>query len=67
MWESSHDGDASMTSVDLLAGAWTTAGAADAGTDDDRSPHDFRSRVEVAASSLAAHRRRLGPCRRRTS
>jgi sugar phosphate isomerase/epimerase len=38
-----------VTSVDLLAGAWTTAGAADAGADDDRSPHDFRSRVEVAA------------------
>jgi sugar phosphate isomerase/epimerase len=38
-----------MTRVELLAGTWTTAGAADAGADDDRSPHDFRTRVEVAA------------------
>jgi sugar phosphate isomerase/epimerase len=34
---------------DILAGTWTTAGAANAGADDDRSPHDFRTRVEVAA------------------
>ena len=38
-----------MTRVELLAGTWTTAGAADAGADDDRSPHDFRTRVEVAS------------------
>jgi sugar phosphate isomerase/epimerase len=38
-----------MTRVDLLAGTWTTAGAADAGADDDRSPHDFRTRAEVAS------------------
>jgi sugar phosphate isomerase/epimerase len=38
-----------MTRIELLAGTWTTAGAADAGADDDRSPHDFRTRVEVAS------------------
>jgi sugar phosphate isomerase/epimerase len=38
-----------MSSLDILAGTWTTAGAADAGSDDDRSPHDFRTRVETAA------------------
>ena len=35
----------------LLAGSWTTAGAADAGGNDDRSPLDFRHRVEVAAGA----------------
>ena len=35
--------------VPILAGAWTTAGAANAGSSDDRSPVDFRRRVEVAA------------------
>ena len=40
-----------MSSLDLLAGTWTTAGAADAGGEDDRSPHDFRTRVEVAANA----------------
>ncbi len=35
--------------VPMLAGAWTTAGAANAGSTDDRSPVDFRRRVEVAA------------------
>jgi sugar phosphate isomerase/epimerase len=38
-----------MSAVELLAGTWTTAGAANAGADDDRSPHTFRERVEVAA------------------
>lgn len=38
-----------MSLTDLLAGTWTTAGAANAGAEDDRSPHDFRTRVEVAA------------------
>lgn len=40
-----------MGAIELLAGTWTTAGAADAGADDDRSPHNFQERVEVAAAA----------------
>ncbi|OZF01282.1 sugar phosphate isomerase/epimerase family protein [Rhodococcoides fascians] len=40
-----------MSTIELLAGTWTTAGAADAGADDDRSPHTFQERVEVAAAA----------------
>ncbi|KWX25295.1 hypothetical protein AFM11_03110 [Mycolicibacterium wolinskyi] len=40
-----------MSTVELLAGTWTTAGAANAGADDDRSPHTFQERVEVAAKA----------------
>ncbi|MBV6759881.1 sugar phosphate isomerase/epimerase family protein [Rhodococcus opacus] len=41
-----------MSKIDLIAGTWTTAGAADAGNaENDRSPHSFEERIEVAAKA----------------
>ena len=37
-----------MSHYELIAAGWTTAGAAKTMTDDDRSPVDIRTRVEVA-------------------
>ncbi|MBC2637770.1 MULTISPECIES: sugar phosphate isomerase/epimerase [unclassified Rhodococcus (in: high G+C Gram-positive bacteria)] len=41
-----------MSKIDLIAGTWTTAGDADAGNaENDRSPHSFQERIEVAAKA----------------
>ncbi|WP_168702465.1 sugar phosphate isomerase/epimerase family protein [Gordonia paraffinivorans] len=41
-----------MSDIGLIAGTWTTAGAANAGYgNDDRSPHDIKERIEVAAQA----------------
>ena len=44
--------DLIVSKIELIAGTWTTAGDADAGNaENDRSPHSFQERIEVAAKA----------------